>query len=80
MDNFFKNFSWGADTSCDFKPKKHTRRKKISSLDTLDGFVRIGEDLLVNKAKKDLWKIEKDADGSLVIFRLFDAEGNPIEV
>lgn len=46
-------------------------RIRIASLRDLVGFSRIGQDTLVHKAEKDLWKISED-NGEIVIERLFD--------
>lgn len=45
---------------------------KVSSLDEICSFVRIGSDVLVHKAEKDLWRIGEDEKGQIVIERLFD--------
>lgn len=53
---------------------------KVASLGDLSGFLRIADDLLVNKAQRDLWRISEDK-GQVVIERLFDAGSNePIRV
>lgn len=44
---------------------------KISSID-LGEFIKISEDILIHKSKKDLWKMYKDADGDICISRLFE--------
>lgn len=80
MDSFFKNFVWGNEGSLDSLEGKKETPIKVSSLDVLAGFIRVADNLLVNKAQKDLWKIEKDAEGELIIYRLFDDAGNPIEM
>jgi len=54
---------------------------KVASLGDLSEFFRIATDTLVHKAKKDLWRISEDANGSVVIERLFDPNTkNPIKV
>lgn len=45
---------------------------KVASIDDFFNFVRIGQDTLVHKSKKDLWKLSEDEKGQLVIERLFD--------
>ena len=80
MDSFFRNFVWGNDGSLDSLESKKETPVKVSSLEMLSGFIRVADNLLVNKAQKDLWKIEKNAEGELVIYRLFDNAGNPIEM
>lgn len=53
---------------------------KIASLGDLSGFLRISNDVLVNKAQRDLWKISENG-GQVVIERLFDADSKePIRV
>lgn len=49
-------------------------RVKISSLRDLVDFNRVGEDTLVHKSKKDLWRIGEDEKGDVVIERLFDPD------
>jgi hypothetical protein len=49
-----------------------TDKVKVASISDLAGFLRIGEDTLVHKAEKDLWKISEDDKGEVVIERLFD--------
>ena len=45
---------------------------KVASIDDFFNFVRIGNDTLVHKAQKDLWKLSEDEKGQVVIERLFD--------
>ena len=49
---------------------------KVSSIDDLFSFLRIGKDTLVHKAEKDLWRISEDDKGQVVIERLFDPDSN----
>ena len=51
-------------------------RIKISCMDLTD-FMKVSDDLLVHKSKKDLWKMYKDADGNLFITRLFEGDVLP---
>ena len=51
-------------------------RVKLSSFDQLLAFSRIGEDTLVHKSKKDLWKISVGENGEAVVERLFDPNSN----
>jgi hypothetical protein len=51
-----------------------TDRTKVSSLDDLLDFSRIGQDTLVHKSKKDLWRISEDKEGDVIIERLFDPQ------
>jgi hypothetical protein len=46
---------------------------KVASMDDLFSFLRIGNDTLIHKSKKDLWKISEN-NGDVVIERLFDPE------
>lgn len=56
-------------------------RAKLSSLDQLSSFFRIGNDTLVHKADKDLWKISESSAGDVIIERLFDpASNNPLRI
>lgn len=47
-------------------------RVKVSSMNQLINFARVGNDTLVHKAKKDLWKISENKKGDVYIERLFD--------
>ena len=51
-------------------------RIKLSSMSDLLNFARVGNDTLVHKAEKDLWKIGEDEKGGVIIERLFDPESN----
>jgi len=46
---------------------------KISS-SMLDEFLKISEDTLIHKSKKDLWKVFKDGENNIYIKRLFEGE------
>lgn len=52
---------------------------KVASLDDLFSFDRAGSNTLIHKSSKDLWNIEKDSSGKVVITRLFSSEGEPIK-
>ena len=52
---------------------------KVASLDDLFSFDRVSKDHLIHKCTKDLWQIDKDADGNVQITRLFDGTGDPIK-
>jgi hypothetical protein len=43
----------------------------------LQDFMKVGNDLLVHKSNKDLWAMEEDEEGNIIISRLFD--GNLIK-
>lgn len=54
---------------------------KIASISDLSEFLRIGNDTLVHKAEKDLWRINEDKTGQVVIERLFNPDTKePIKV
>lgn len=54
---------------------------RIASLGDLADFFRTSTDILVHKAKKDLWRISEDEKGDIIIERLFDPSNNkPIKV
>ena len=54
---------------------------KVASIGDLSDFLRIGNDTLVHKAEKDLWRINEDKTGQVVIERLFDPDTKePIRV
>jgi hypothetical protein len=44
-------------------------------------FVKAGREsnTLIHKADRDLWNFQKDADGNLLLTRLFDATGEPLK-
>lgn len=52
---------------------------RVASLGDLTSFLRVAEGTLVHKSTKDLWSFDKDADGSLVVSRLFDDTGAPLK-
>jgi hypothetical protein len=56
-------------------------RMTIASMGDLTDFMRAagGEDDLVHKSSKDLWKLSK-SNGDYVIERLFDETGKPLKV
>ena len=49
---------------------------KLSSLD-LTEFMKVSDDTLIHKSKKDLWKMLKDKEGNVYIQRLFDEDVLP---
>ncbi len=81
MSDFLKGFTWGAEDSLDSTLNiKKASLKKIS-LEDLSGFIRISGDLLISKTQKDLWKVEENDQGDLVIYRLFDSSSEePLKV
>jgi|WetSurMetagenome_2_1015567.scaffolds.fasta_scaffold723839_2 hypothetical protein len=48
------------------------KKVKVASMDDFFNFLRIGNNTLVHKAEKDLWKIGENEKGEVVIERLFD--------
>jgi hypothetical protein len=47
---------------------------KISSSMDLTDFMKVSEDTLIHKSKKDLWRIFQDKNGETFISRLFDED------
>ncbi len=55
--------------------------QRVSSLGDLSGFLAAGSsDELVHKATQDLWSIQKNDGGDIVISRLFAENGEPLKV
>ncbi len=54
-------------------------RRKVASLQDLQGFVRLSAETLVHKSERDLWTLQKEADGKYYIERLFDDNGSPLK-
>lgn len=63
-------------------------RIRVSSLEDLSRFVRVADgvfarrsadDDLVRQSEQDLWALDETEDGDLVIERLYDDNGNPIQ-
>lgn len=54
-------------------------RVRVASLQQLSGFHRLSADTLIHKSDRDLWSIRKDADGALMIERMFDDNGTPLK-
>ncbi len=54
-------------------------RMRVASLQQLDGFVRLSADTLIHKSDRDLWSIRKDAEGGMMIERMFDDNGTPLK-
>ena len=62
-------------------PEPLPNQIKIGAIGDLQDFLRIGNDTLVHKAEKDLWRINEDKKGQVVIERLFDPDTKePIRV
>jgi hypothetical protein len=45
---------------------------KVASIDDFFQFVRLGNNTLVHKADKDLWRVAENDKGEVIIERLFD--------
>ncbi len=58
---------------------KTANRIKVSGLGDLTSFLKRADGKLIHKSTKDLWSMSKDADGSLVVERLFDDNGEPLK-
>jgi|APSaa5957512622_1039677.scaffolds.fasta_scaffold55116_1 hypothetical protein len=52
---------------------------RVASFGDLSAFLKVADNTLVHKSTKDLWAFEKDADGGLVVKRLFDGDGKPLK-
>jgi len=62
-------------------PERLPDQIKVGSIGDLRDFLRIGNDTLVHKAEKDLWRINEDKTGQVIIERLFDPDTKePIRV
>ena len=54
-------------------------RVKVASLKKL-GFQHVAQNVLINKAEKDFWKVEsKTEDGQTMILRVIDDDEFPVE-
>lgn len=91
MDQFFED----GDSSSDHNERHATSnveqkiassegscdRVKVAHPDELDGFVRVSNsDELIRLSEQDLWSLEEDEDGDFYIERLYDEDGDPLEV
>jgi hypothetical protein len=54
-------------------------RIRVASLGDLTTFLKVADNTLIHKSTKDLWSFSKDADGGLVVSRLFDDTGEPLK-
>lgn len=52
---------------------------RVASLGDLTSFLKVADSSLVHKSTKDLWSFKKDADGGLLVERLFDSGGSPLK-
>ena len=59
------------------QPSPHRRR--VASLTDISSFARVSADTLIHKSERDLWALQKDANGGFFIERLFDDNGEPLK-
>lgn len=52
---------------------------RVASLNQLAGFTRISTDMLIHKSDRDLWAIKREANGAMVIERMFNDNGKPLK-
>ena len=75
-------FSWGNSQSVGMylnSDKTTGSKVRIASLGDLTGFLRVSNNLLVQKCTKDLWSVSKTAEGGFEVSRLFDDDGTPLK-
>jgi hypothetical protein len=72
--SFFDNFVWGTDDSVDVYLKNSSGEKRKIKRAELHNFTKISENVLIHKSERDLWAMETDEDGNIVISRLFKNE------
>lgn len=61
------------------RPHQRSGRTRVASVNQLQGFTRLSAETLIHKSDKDLWSIQKEADGQYYIERLFDDNGKPLK-
>lgn len=75
--------SFGLDAFLEREPQivspNKTGRRKLASIQDLAGFARLSNETLVHKADRDLWSIQRDADGSMFVERMFADDGTPLK-
>lgn len=54
-------------------------RVRVASLQQLSGFTRLSSDMLIHKSDRDLWSIKREANGTMVIERMFNDNGKPLK-
>lgn len=54
-------------------------RIRVASLGDLTNFLKVADHTLVHKSTRDLWTFQKDADGSVLVQRLFNDNGSPLK-
>lgn len=72
--SFFEKFLWGSDDSVDSYLKTSSSNQRVIKLADLNSYTKVGENLLIHKSEKDLWAMETDEDGNIIISRLFKHE------
>jgi hypothetical protein len=58
---------------------RNLNRVRVASLGDLTSFLKVSNNTLVHKSTRDLWSFSKDADGGLLVERLFDGSGDPLK-
>jgi len=51
-----------------------SRTQIVSSVQSLRDFIKVGNDMLIHKCKKDLWKLTKDDKGNSVIEKMYEGD------
>ena len=77
----FKDFQVSGSTGMDaaFEPERTANRIRVASLTDLKGFTRVAKDTLINTSARDLWSIKPGSNGTFVIERMFEDNGEPIK-
>jgi Fe-S-cluster containining protein len=85
-DQFYRGLAEGTEAklasqalTSGVDPYENMNRVKVASMDDLFAFHRASDNHLIHKATRDLWSIEQDKDGGVMITRLFDNDGEPIK-
>lgn len=61
------------------RPLQKAARVRVASVGQLEPFTRLSAETLIHKSDRDLWSIQKEADGQFYIERLFDDNGQPLK-
>lgn len=61
------------------RPHERSAKVRVASVGQLQHFTRLSAETLIHKSNKDLWTIQKEADGQYYIERLFDDNGQPLK-
>lgn len=72
--SFFEKFVWASDDSVDTYLKTASSEKRIIKMADLQSYTKLAENVLIHKSEKDLWAMETDEDGNIIISRLFKNE------